>query len=204
MQLDHLVVAGQTLEAAVEHSEAALGQSLRPGGRHESFGTYNQLLGFAGREYFEAIAIDPDGVDPGRPRWFGLDGFTGAPRLVTWVARVPDLAAAVALWPEAGEITEFQRGDLRWRMAVPRDGALAFGGVVPMLIEWQGELHPSRNLGEAGGQITALSLRTPEPQAVADLLARLGLSDPRIQIEAAPATSLRALIGTPQGSRVLA
>lgn len=204
MQLDHLVVAGQSLDAAVAHSEAALGQPLRPGGRHERFGTYNKLLGFAGREYFEAIAIDPDGVDPGRPRWFGLDGFSGAPRLVTWVARVPDLAAAVAHWPETGEITDLQRGDLRWRMAVPRDGALAFGGVVPMLIEWQGDLHPSDSLGAAGGAITALSLRTPEPQAMSDLLAGLGLSDPRIQIEAAPTPSLRALIDTPQGARVLA
>jgi hypothetical protein len=45
------------------------------------------------RAYLEIIAIDPDGVAPPHPRWFGLDepalqrALEAGPRLIHWVAR---------------------------------------------------------------------------------------------------------------------
>lgn len=194
MEIDHLVVAGASLAEAEEVSEQALGVTLTASGRHELFGTHNRLLGFQGRDYFEAIAIDPDGNDPGRPRWFGLDGFEGPARLVTWVARVPDLNAALAVYPEAGQIIDLARGDLRWRMAVPADGALAFGGVMPMLIEWQGDLHPCDQLGQSDLRIARLELRHPEAKTIGALFDTLGLNDPRVQLQDAPNASLQAIL----------
>ncbi len=203
MELDHLVVAGSSLAKAVAVSEQALGVALSASGRHELFGTHNRLLGFQGRDYFEAIAIDPDGNDPGRPRWFGLDRFEGPARLVTWVARVPDLQAALAIYPEAGEIIDLARGDLRWRMAVPADGALAYGGVMPMLIEWQGDLHPCDQLGQSALGIARLELRHPEAEKIGALFGALGLNDPRVALQGAPEASLQAVFSGPDGERLL-
>jgi len=203
MELDHLVVAAGDLEQAVAHSEEALGVRLLSGGQHARFGTHNRLLGFDGRDYFEAIAANPDAPDPGRPRWFGLDGLSGPARLVTWVCRVADLEAALAIWPQAGEVHELERGALRWRMAVPADGALHFGGVMPLLIEWQGDLHPSDQLETKGCRLQSLSLFSPDAEEVKDLLGRLGLSDPRVRITGAPQVALEAMIETPAGLRRL-
>lgn len=201
-ELDHLVVAGQTLAQAAHHSEAALGLDLQSGGKHALFGTHNRLLGFQDRSYFEAIAIDPNAVCT-RPRWFGLDAFSGPPRLLTWVARVNDLDAALNLWPDAGEIVDLERGDLRWRMAVPVDGALHLNGALPMLIQWQGDLHPSDQLGERGGAFVRLSIQTPNAASVSEMLEKLGLHDPRVVVEKSPTTRLSAQIDTPQGPKVL-
>jgi len=204
MELDHLVVAGSSLAEAVAASEQALGTSLTASGRHELFGTHNRLLGFQDSAYFEAIAIDPDGNDPGRPRWFGLDRFQGPARLVTWVARVPDLDAALAIYPEAGDVIDLARGDLRWRMAVPADGALALDGIMPMLIEWQGDLHPCDQLEQSALGIERLSLKHPEAQEIGDLFKALGLDDPRIHLEQSDQAAIESQISGPDGIRRLA
>jgi hypothetical protein len=202
MEIDHLAVAGETLEAASAHVEAALGVTLAGGGRHARFGTWNRLLSLGEAEYLEAIAVDPEAAAPGVPRWFGLDALTGGPRLQAWIVRVADLDAAIAALPEAGRAVALERGDLRWRMAVPEAGALPWEGVFPGLIEWQGPAHPAPRLPEAGCRLVALEVRHPQ---AGGLQARLAphLADPRMRfVEGAP--GLSAEIATPAGPRRLA
>ncbi|AVO36501.1 VOC family protein [Pukyongiella litopenaei] len=201
MHLDHLAVAGETLEAAAAHVEAALGVAMQPGGRHARFGTHNRLLGLEGGLYLEAIAVDPDAPAPGRPRWFGLDGFAGGPRLGNWICRVDDLEAALAALPLAGEPVELERGDLRWCMAVPRGGALPFDNLFPALIRWRGELHPASMLAGSGCALKRLVVIHPEAGALRDLLEVL--DDPRIVFEPGDVPTLAAEVDTPHGARVL-
>ena len=201
-ELDHLVFAATTLAEAQEVAEMQLGQNLAAGGEHVQFGTHNRLLGLENREYFEAISTNPDTPSP-RPRWFGLDRFQGAPRLLTWVCRVTDLDAALKIWPGAGDIIALSRGDLRWRMAVPSDGALLFDGAMPMLIEWDGDLHPSDQLGDQGGCISQLHIASPHAAEVKGVLEMLGFQDLRVSLQHAPDTTLRANIETRNGTRVL-
>jgi hypothetical protein len=202
MEIDHLAVAGATLEAAAAHVEAALGVTLAEGGRHARFGTWNRLLSLGEVEYLEAIAVDPQAAPPGVPRWFGLDALRGGPRLQAWIARVGELDAAIDALPEAGRAVALERGDLRWRMAVPEAAALPWDGVFPALIEWQGPAHPAPRLPEAGCRLAALEVRHPQAEA---LQARLAphLSDPRVRF-AEGAAGLSAEIDTPAGLRRLA
>ena len=85
LEIDHLVVAAETLP----EGEAMLTDLFRappmPGGKHALMGTHNRLWRLTAREYVELIAIDPDAEAPPHPRWFGLDDFQGPPRLVAWV-----------------------------------------------------------------------------------------------------------------------
>ncbi|MBE0453500.1 VOC family protein [Roseovarius autotrophicus] len=200
MQLDHLAVAGESLEAAATHLEAALGLPLQAGGAHARFGTHNRLLGLEDGLYLEAIAIDPAAPAPDRARWFDLDRLQGPPHLRTWIARVDDLDAALTRHPDAGTPLALERGDLRWRMAVPASGILPFDNLFPALIEWQGTAHPAQRLAPSGARLTRLVIAHPDAVALRDVLS--DLADPRVVIE--PGTpALRAEITTPHGSRVL-
>lgn len=200
MQLDHLAVAGETLEEAAAHVEAALGLPMQPGGAHPKFGTHNRLMGLGDGLYLEAIAIDPEAPAPDHPRWFDLDRLSGPAHLRNWIARVDDLDAALTLHGGAGTSLELARGDLRWRMAVPGDGMLPFDNCFPALIEWQGGGHPADRLPDAGARLSRLVVTHPEAAALRTVLAEI--SDPHITFEAGP-PALRAEIVTPHGLRVL-
>lgn len=199
MELDHLAVAGESLEAAAAHVEEALGVPLQAGGSHAMFGTHNRLLGLAEGLYLEAIAVDPEAEPQQRPRWFDLDRFKGPPRISNWICRCGDLEAALAGLPDAaGQPLALSRGDLRWRMAVPKDGILPFQNLFPALIEWQGG-HPAPRLTQRGCALRRLVVAHPQAAALCKML---GLRDGRVVFEAGRG-GYEAEFDTPHGLRVL-
>jgi hypothetical protein len=199
LTIDHLAVSALTLEGGAEAVEQALGLLLAPGGAHPHMATHNRLLGL-GEVYLEVIAADPAAPRPKWPRWFDLDNFTGAPRLTNWICACDDLEVAVAAAPAGvGVPVDLQRGDLRWRMAVPGDGCLPFDGAYPALIQWQGP-HPAARLPDLGARLRRLEVAHPQAEA---LRAALGLTDPRVVILSGPVKAIRAEIDTPHGMRVL-
>ncbi|MCX8954072.1 VOC family protein [Ruegeria sp. NA] len=199
MLLDHLAVAGETLEEASAHIEQALGVTLQPGGKHEKFGTHNRLLGLRDGLYLEAIAIDPQAQSPGRPRWFDLDNFQGGPRLTNWICRVEDIEATLSIFPDGtGEPIDLTRGALQWRMAVPPTGRLPFDNLFPALIEWQGDLHPANMLQDSACRLRRLVVYHPDALILARQLGELD----HVVFDTGPA-ALQAEIETPHGLRVL-
>lgn len=199
---DHIAVAGETLAAATAHVEAALGVSMQQGGQHAVFHTHNTLLGLEDGLYLEAIAINPGAPQPDRPRWFDLDTFEGPPRLTNWICRCDDLDATLArLGAGFGAPVDLQRGDLRWRMAVPSSGVLPFDNCAPALIQWQGDAHPAARLTQQGCRLEALTIHHPQATQLARLLAPL-LADARITFDVGPAR-LSAEIATPNGTATL-
>lgn len=200
MFLDHLAVAGETLEAAVAHVEEALGIEMGPGGVHAHFGTHNRLIGLEDGLYLEAIAIDPDAPALPYARWFALDEFHGAPRIGNWICRVDDLEATLRDMPEgAGRPVDLARGDLRWRMAVPEDGRLPCGGAFPALIEWQVDTIPGDMLPGNGIRLERLEIAHPEAAWLREVVP---LVDARVTfVEGVPA--MQATFETPHGRRIL-
>jgi hypothetical protein len=171
-QLDHLVVAARTLGEGIAWCEATLGIVPTAGGRHDFMGTHNRVFNVSTAAwplvYLEIIAIAPAAPAPGRPRWFALDTFDGPPRLLHWVARCDDVDAARrgaldAGQPDPGRVIDAARGELRWRITVPDDGAL----VAPTLIQWASR-HPAQDLPDSGVELLDFApqpltarLRTP-------------------------------------------
>lgn len=199
---DHIAVAGETLAAATAHVENALGVPLQQGGEHDVFHTHNTLLGLADYLYLEAISVNPDAATPARPRWFDLDNFTGVPRLTNWICRCDDLEATLALLPDGfGAPVDLQRGDLRWRMAVPQSGKLPYDNCAPALIEWIGDAHPAPRLTQQGCALTSLVITHPDAPALGAILAPL-LVDARITF-AVGEKRLKAAFTTPRGDAVL-
>lgn len=199
MLLDHLAVAGETLEAASAHIESTLGVSLQDGGKHEVFGTHNRLLGLRDGLYLEAIAVDPQAAKVERTRWFDLDRFSGGPRLTNWICRVSDIEASLAMHSVgAGQPIDLTRGALRWQMAVPSNGRLPFDNMFPALIQWHGDLHPAQMLQDSGCRLRRLVVFHPDALDLARLLGDLET----VVFDTGPA-ALRAEFETPHGPRVL-
>ncbi|WP_127901563.1 VOC family protein [Solirhodobacter olei] len=203
MELDHIAVTAEGLEAGRARVEEVLGVALQPGGRHAAMGTHNALLALDD-VYLEVIAVDPEAEGPGRPRWFDMDSFSGAPRLTNWIVRTGELEAEVARGPEGvGVPMAFTRGDLSWRMAVPVDGRLPFDGAFPAVIQWNGSAHPAPRLQARGCRLLRLLVAHPEAAGLREALAGR-LRDPRVEIVSGAEKALSAEIETPHGVRVLA
>lgn len=199
---DHIAVAGETLAVATAHVEGALGVPLQQGGEHAVFHTHNTLLGLEDGLYLEAIAINPDAPQPDRARWFDLDNFAGPPRLSNWICRCDDLDATLAALPDGfGAPVDLQRGDLRWRMAVPHSGVLPYDNCAPALIEWVGDAHPAPRLTQQGCALTGLEVHHPQAEEMGALLAPL-LADARIRFHTGVA-ALKAAFTTPRGPATL-
>jgi len=200
LELDHLAVAGESLEAAVAHIEYALGVRMLAGGQHAHFGTHNQLLGLDEGLYLEAIAIDPEAPELPYARWFDLDRFEGAPRLGNWICRSDDLVADVAAFgADVGAPVALQRGDLRWRMAVPESGILPNDDCFPALMQWDVSPTPASLLTPSGCRLMRLEVAHPEAVALRE---RVGLGDARV-VYVEGAAALRATFETAHGARVL-
>src|SRR3954454_11569399 len=157
---DHLVVAAANLEQGQDFVEERLGVRPAAGGRHTTMGTHNALVRLDPGTFLEVIAIDPPGSRPARMRWMGLDTpalqstLRTQPRLIHWVARTKDLDAVKrSIAPELGPVHRFSRGDFKWRMTIRDDGLPPGEGLVPSLIEWSDESHPSHTMPDAGLQL---------------------------------------------------
>ncbi|MCX7564825.1 VOC family protein [Sulfitobacter sp. F26169L] len=202
MELDHIAVSGRTLGEVTAHVEGLLGVPLQSGGEHAVFHTHNSLLGLADGLYLEAIAINPAAPEPARARWFDLDRFAGPPRLTNWICRCDDLDGALARLPKGfGTPVDLQRGDLRWRMAVPENGILPFDNCAPALIEWLGDAHPAPRLTQHGCALTGLNVSHPQAAELGALLAPF-LADARISFTCG-AAALTAQLTVPQGAATL-
>jgi hypothetical protein len=207
--LDHLVVAATTLADGIDYVASLTGVAPLPGGKHVAMGTHNALLRLGQRVYLEVIAIDPQAAAPPHPRWFELDRaalqaeLMERPRLIHWVARTEDIDAAAARCPFAlGTVRPMARGDYRWRITVPEDGALPAGGVVPTLIQWDVPMHPADGLPGPQVVLESLAATNPEPARIRGALTALGLAD-ALNVTYDRETRLAAMLRTPRGSVTL-
>jgi hypothetical protein len=205
MELDHLVIAARTLEEGTAFVERIFAVSTQPGGQHTRMGTHNRLLNLGNGAYLEIIAIDPTGNAPFQPRWFALDDpamqarLAEGPKLIHWVARTDQIEADAMRSPAPlGVIHPMERGAFKWRITIPTNGHLPADGVVPTLIQWDVDDHPTRRLPESGCHLKSLtgwhaSLRQPceYSQAVS------------IRPRTNPGPLLEAVIETPRGDVIL-
>ncbi len=224
-QIDHLVIAAQTLEQGVAWCQATLGIEPEPGGDHKLFGTHNRLFKIATPAnplaYCEIIAINPQAV-PSVPapakRWFDLDdaplqaAVAIAPRLMHFVVSTDDVQAAraalAALNIDRGPVLEAsrhsRRGVIHWKITVREDGQRLFNGALPTLIEWGKagaaeplRLHPRNSLPRSGVTLQSLEVTHPQADVLQAAYAAIGLQGIAVNQGAA---NLTAHLKTPKGA----
>ena len=179
LSLDHVVLACANLDAGTVWLEQKLGVPLAPGGKHLGFGTHNRLLQLAGGAYLELIAPDPSQGKVSQAMPFGLDlSCPKLPTLIHYVCSTPNIETCLPqLFYVPGIARAMKRDQLQWKIATLGSGPLPLGGLLPTVIEWPPNVHPSKTLPHQGVSLLRLSLA-----ADADLLKRLQavLNDLRI------------------------
>lgn len=178
--VDHLLFAAPTLERGIHEIERLLGVTPVAGGRHPVLGTHNALVALGAGTYLEIIAPDPSLPPPARGRLFE-PGMLARPALATWVLRDEGIESTVSRARERGlclgEVSSGHRQTpdgktVSWQVSDPY--AMPLDGAVPFVIAWGDTPHPSGVAPEAGSLVD-LQIRHPDPMAVANALASLGV-----------------------------
>jgi hypothetical protein len=213
-RVDHLVVAAADLAQGAAWCEATLGVVPGPGGEHPLMGTHNLLLRVATvnypRAYLEVLAIQPGREPQRKRRWFDMDDESlrdtvrrDGPRLVHFVASVPEVAKSVAVLKELGHdrgeplraSRMTPRGLLEWQITLREDGQRLMQGALPTLIEW-GATHPASAMPDSGITLQALCAYVPQPEALERAYRAIGLQGVTVKTGS---TNLCAVLDTPRG-----
>lgn len=210
LKLDHLTVIAPSLAEGVAHVRACLDLDVPFGQRHPYMGTHNHLLRLGDTTYLEIVALDPEGVHPGRPRWFGLDDakqvrrdWEAGRRLRGWVART-DHMDRILDGREAvfGRKTPLPQVEPAFDFAIPEDGSLPLGGAAPSIIDRRGKPRSMTAMADLGARLRDFSLEHPDAGAVGSLLRELGVDRPPTLLQG-PELRYRARIDTSAGLREL-
>lgn len=211
-KLDHIVIASDSLEQGVEYIHDELGIDIPKGGFHATMGTHNHLMQLGNEAYLELIAINPDAEVPMHPRWFGLDeglmreSLRQKPRLITWVMNTEDIQGIKqAANFDIGLPTELQRNDLRWQFALTDDGRLLGNGMLPYVIQWHSQPHPSNAMADLGCELQSLQIYHNRGDWIAARLASIG-AESLVEIhqtDDSQAPFLSATIQTPNGTKAI-
>jgi len=182
-QIDHLVIGAKTLSQGVNYVREQLGVEMPFGGVHTKMGTHNHLMRTGKNTFLEIIAINHDIDPPDRPRWFGLDDpfirqqIDRQPSLLTWVVNTHDIKKlAQRSTVSLGNAELISRGQLNWYFGLPDDGRLIAGGMLPYVIQWQTDKHPSKNMIDLGCNLERLEIFHPYPRWLQSALSSIGAS----------------------------
>jgi len=183
-RIDHIVIGTANLISGTKILETKLSTKFSPGGEHMIMGTHNKLLKLQSNIYLEVIANNPNVSKPSRQRWFSLDESSikekikKSPRLLCWVLEVDNIEDTVKKCGyNPGEILQLSRDELTWKVTVPSNGKLVENGVLPVLIEWPSNQHPSKKLNNSKVSINKISLFHPEPYKIKSIISNLIESD---------------------------
>jgi len=210
LTLDHLTVIAPTLAEGVAHVRDCLGLEVPFGTRHDYMGTHNHRLQLGGSVYLEIVARDPEGVDPGRARWFGVDDpeqvradWEEGRRLRGWVAATQDIGSLVCSQGTVfGERVPLPPAAPAFDFAIPADGSLPLDGAAPSLIDHRGDPTSMAEIPDLGARLLSLTLEHPDPAAVEMLYRALAIDRPPAVVQG-PRLRYRARIETPDGVKVL-
>ena len=183
-RIDHIVIGTANLISGTKILESKISTKFSPGGEHKTMGTHNKLLKLQSNIYLEVISNNPSVSKPSRQRWFSLDESSikekikESPRLLCWVLEVDNIEDTVKKCGyNPGEILQLSRGELTWKVTVPSNGKLVENGVLPVLIEWPSNQHPSKKLNNSKVSINKISLFHPEPFKIKSIISNLIESD---------------------------
>ena len=167
-QIDYSVLGVEDLSSATKALEFDFGVSFDVEGEHPVMGTHNLLLRLQADTYLEVIAANPAAL-PQRTRWFSMDDSKTKLRLnkgihpLCWVLQLEDIhQARKNCGCDPGEVINMSRGDFEWQITVPKDGGLAEGGILPVLIQWPSGRNPAHRLTPSPVQLTHLEITHPK------------------------------------------
>lgn len=210
LKLDHITVIAPTLAEGASHVRACLDLDVPFGTRHVYMGTHNHRLQLGDGVYLEIVALDPDGVEPGRARWFGLDDqakvrsdWDAGRRLRGWVAAADGIEAVLSTHGAIfGEKVSLPTLAPTFDFAIPADGSLPLDGAAPSIIDRRGAPEPAGSIPDLGARLRSFALEHPDAAAVEALYRELSIDRPPA-LAPGPDIRYRVQIETPAGMKEL-
>jgi hypothetical protein len=210
LKLDHITVIAPTLIEGVSHVQNCLDLEVPFGTRHDYMGTHNHRLQLGNSVYLEIVALDPEGTEPGRPRWFGLDNqenvrsdWDEGRRLRGWVANTDAIDSVVSTHRAIfGDKVPLPTTNPTFDFTIPEDGSLPLDGAAPSIIDHRGDSSYVASIPDLGARLRSLTLEHPNSAAIETLYRELSIYHPPVIIQA-PKVRYRALIETPTGLKEL-
>ncbi len=210
LKLDHLTVIAPTLAEGVSHVQHCLDLDVPFGTRHDYMGTHNHRLQLGNSVYLEIVALDPEGAEPGRLRWFGLDNqeqvradWNEGRRLRGWVANTEAIDSIASIHDAIfGDKVSLPAAYPTFAFTIPKDGSLPLEGAAPSIIDHQGDSSYVASIPDLGARLHSLVLEHPDPISIETLYRELAIDHPPIIVHG-PRVRYRALIKTPTGLKQL-
>jgi hypothetical protein len=210
LKLDHITVIAPTLQDGVAHVSDCLDIDVPFGTRHDYMGTHNHRLQLGHSVYLEIVALDPDGVAPDRPRWFGLDDqgkvrsdWDRGRRLRGWVASTVDVGTVISARRAIfGDVVSLPPANPGFGFSIPTNGALPLDGAAPSIIDHRGDPTAMDWIPDLGARLMSFTLEHPNSADIAALYRDLGIDRPPSVIHG-PEMRYRAQIETPAGLKEL-
>ncbi len=210
LKLDHITVIAPTLDEGVSHVLNCLGLAVQFGTHHDYMGTHNHRLNLGNKIYLEIVALDPAGIKPARPRWFGLDNqdkvksdWSQGRRLRGWVANTRDIDSVISSHPSIfGEKIPLPTIVPTFDFSIPADGSLPLDGAAPSMIDHRGDLAFLDTIPDLGARLHSIALEHPNPIAIGKMYRELEIIDPPA-IKLGSKVSYSARIETPTGLKEL-
>jgi len=210
LKLDHLTVIAPTLIEGVSHVQNCLDLDVPFGTRHDYMGTHNHRLQLGNSVYLEIVALDPEGIEPGRPRWFGLDNqekvrsdWNEGRRLRGWVDNTDAIDSVLSTHGAIfGDKVPLPTVNPTFAFTIPKDGSLPLDGVAPSIIDHRGDPTSMASIPDLGARLRSLTLEHPDSTAIEALYRELAIEHPPVIVQA-PKVCYRALIETPTGLKEL-
>lgn len=210
LHLDHLTVIAPTLAEGVSHVRTCLDLDVPFGTRHDYMGTHNHRLRLGNSIYLEIVALDPEGTEPDRPRWFGLDNrekvrsdWDKGRRLRGWVANTHSIDAVLSTHGAIfGEKIVLPTMDPNFAFTIPKDGSLPLEGAAPSIIDHQGDTLYIASIPDLKARLDIFTLEHPDRTGIAALYRELAIENPPTIVEG-PEVRYHALIETPTGLKEL-
>jgi len=210
LKLDHLTVIAPSLSEGVLYVRDCLGLSVPFGSRHDYMGTHNHRLQLGNSVYLEIVAFDPEGTDPSRSRWFGLDNqeqvradWDEGRRLRGWVANTEDIDSVVSIHAAIfGGKVALPAVDPTFSFTIPKDGSLPCDGAAPSIIDHRGDFSYIAAIPDLGARFSSFTMEHPAPTGIEALFRELAIDHPPVVVYG-PRLRYRALIETPAGLREL-
>lgn len=187
-----------------------LGLDVPFGSRHDYMGTHNHRLKLGNSVYLEIVALDPNGNDAGRARWFGLDNqgqiradWDEGRRLRGWVANTEAIDSVLTTNAAIfGDKVSLPATDPTFAFTIPNDGSLPLDGAAPSIIDHRGDASYLATIPDLGARLSSFTLEHPDPARIQALFHELAVDRPPVVIYG-PKLRYRALIETPGGLKEL-
>ena len=199
--IDHIVYAVPDLHKAIKALGKKLGVEPVYGGKHQTFGTHNALVGLGKGCYLELLAADQENTDVFPPRWMGVD-IISKPTITRWAIVSDDIDEQARklqnINPDMGHVQQGMRRKtdgslLRWKLAMPLPKPEV--EVIPFILDWQGSIHPSHDL-ENTCSIHSFSLGHPNARYMSHALKQAGIE---ADIQESEQSFIKLQLKTPNG-----